>query len=114
MAAQKYQDKIKEKQQLLTRISDMISYLYFMESAALRSCKQGSQIQLDLTRLYIAEKLPLIQQSIKEVVAHCSDLEKVTQDLNAILKIIKLQEIDIISYRNNIANHFIMQNKFKL
>ncbi len=114
MASQKYQAEIKEKQQLMSRISDMISYVYFMESAVLRSFKQGSTLQLDLSRMYIAEKLPLIQQSIREVVSHCVESTKVKQDLTAILRIIEMQEIDLIANRNKIADHFINQNKYKL
>jgi len=114
LAAKKYQAEIKEKQQLLSRLSDIMSHLYFMESIALRCEKNGSEIQLDMTQLYLLEKQPLITQAIREVVCHCTESERAKKDLTAILSLIALPEVDIMKLRKKIASHFISKNSYSL
>lgn len=114
MAAQKYQANIKDNQEVLSRLSDLLSYIYFMESVLLRAQKNEKPIHMDLMLLYICEKTHLINQSVKEVVFNCKAAERATRDFEKFSGLLRLPAIDIISLRRKVAKYFIDKNEYKI
>lgn len=113
-AMRKYQEKLKYQQQLLSRISDLIAHLYFIESSALRCKKHPSELKLKLTYLYILEKSPSIVQSVEEVIARSTDPENIAKDTRTIVGLLSFAATDVIALRTQIADHFISQNHYRI
>lgn len=113
-AAQKYQAELKDQQQLLSRLSDLFSHLYLMESSLLRYRKHPSELKMSLTKMYILEKQPIMARSINEAIALCAKPEKAQRDANAICQLIALPTTDLISMRRAIAQHFIAKNSYSI
>ncbi len=115
LAAQKYQGDIKNAQEVLTRLSNLLAYTYFIESAILRANKHASStIHFDLMLLYLYEKADLMKQELKEVIYNCSEKEAAMANLKAIQRLLNLPPKDIIQLRQKIAKHFIQKNDYKL
>jgi len=115
LAMQKYQADIKNEQEVLTRLANLLSYTYFMESAVLRSQKQmNNSIHADLMFLYLYEKADVMKQELKEVIYNCSKEEEVMTNLKSIQRLLNLPPRDIIKLRKKIAHHFIQENQYKL
>ena len=114
MATQKYQAEIKNHQEILSRLSNLIAYTYHIEAAILRAKKRQATIHMDMALLYLYEKADLMKQCVKEVVFNCKKIEKAAVDLKSLNDLLNLPAIDIIGLRQKIAQHFIEQNDYKL
>ncbi len=113
IAMQKYQAGIKDQQEILTRLANLLSVTYFMESAILRSKKTLSPIRTDLTLLYLHENANWLKEEAKEVIFNCSEEAEALANFKAIQRLYNLPVTDIIALRKRIATHFITQNEYK-
>jgi len=115
IAAQKYQGEIKNAQEVLSRLADILSHTYLIESSILRSQKEtSSPIHRDLMLLYIYDKMELMKTDVKELVFNCSTEKEALDNFKGLKKLIELPYLDLINLRRKVAAHFIDQNYYKL
>jgi len=115
IAAQKYQADIKNEQEVLSRLADIVSYTYLIESCILRSQKEKSTaIHSDMMMLYVYDKIELMGNDVRELVYNCSSEKKALGDFKALKKLIQLPYLDVIALRQKVATHFINKNYYKL
>lgn len=120
-AAQKYMMTIKDEQEVLMHISNIIMETYAMESALLRTLKmidkQGedkSQIQIDITKTFINDAISRIEFSAKQLLASTTVGDELRTMLSALRRFTKYTPINTVELRRNIADKLIERGRYFL
>jgi len=118
LAAQKFQQDIKDEQEVLMSMADMLSILYIYESALLRSIKHKdsttSSLRADMIEVLMHETAETLLSSTKEVIYACSEENQALPNLKAIQRLYQLPPTNLKDRRRNIANYFINKNKYQV
>ncbi len=118
LAAQKFQQDIKDEQEVLMSMADMLSILYIYESALLRSIKHKdsttSSLRADMIDVLMHETAETLLSSTKEVIYACSEENQALPNLKAIQRLYQLPPTNLKDRRRNIANYFINKNKYQV
>jgi len=118
LAAQKFQQDIKDEQEVLMSMADMLSILYIYESALLRSIKHQdsttSSLRADMIEVLMHETAETLLSSTKEVIYACSEENQALPNLKAIQRLYQLPPTNLKDRRRNIANYFINKNKYQV
>ena len=118
LAAQKFQQDIKDEQEVLMSMADMLSILYIYESALLRSIKHQdsttSSLRADMIEVLMHETAETLLSSTKEVIYACSEENQALPNLKAIQRLYQLPPTNLKDKRRNIANYFINKNKYQV
>ncbi|RXJ51186.1 acyl-CoA dehydrogenase family protein [Gelidibacter gilvus] len=116
-AMQKFQQDIEKEQEVLSRLSDIISQVYILESVVLRSIKNKShqtELREAITSIFIYESAKILNDAAQEVIYASAAPEMALMSFKAIKKLIQLPAEHIIEKRRVVAKHFIEENKYKL
>lgn len=116
-AMQKFQQDIEKEQEVLSRLSDIISQVYILESVVLRSIKNKShqtELREAMTSIFIYESAKIINDAAQEVIYATAAPEMALMSFKAIKKLIQLPAEHVIEKRRVVAKHFIEENKYKL
>lgn len=116
-AMQKFQQDIEKEQEVLSRLSDIISQVYILESVVLRSIKNKShqtELREAMTSIFIYESAKIINDAAQEVIYASAAPDMALMSFKAIKKLIQLPAEHIIEKRRVVAKHFIEENKYKL
>ena len=118
LAAQKFQQDIKDEQEVLMSMADMLSILYIYESALLRSIKHKdsttSSLRANMIEVLMHETAETLLSSTKEVIYACSEENQALPNLKAIQRLYQLPPTNLKDRRRNIANYFINKNKYQV
>ena len=118
LAAQKFQQEIKDEQEVLMSMADMLIHLYIYESALLRSLKHQdsatSTVRAEMVEVLMHETAEKLLSSTKEVIYACSEKDQALPNLKAIQRLYQLPPANLKEIRRNIANYFINENKYQL
>jgi len=119
LAAQKFLQNLKNEQEILLRIANMIIETFAMESGLLRAkktiSKLGSEktsIYIKLVESYVDETIPKINTLAKEILAFVEDGDQLRTLLVGIRKLLKYQPINNINIRKNIAAKILDQGGY--
>lgn len=120
-AFQKYMEALKDEQEILMSIADLIMEVYAMESGYLRALKiagqrgeEAARIYLDMVRLYAHEGMQRCAVSARRVVSACAEGDVLRTQLAALNRFSKLNALDTIRVRRGIAEHVIAAGAYKL
>ncbi len=116
-AMQKFQQDIQEQQEVLSRISDIITQLYMLEGVLLRTLKhQGKNqaIREAMSTTFMYASVDLIKTSAREVIFAVAEGDMALMSLKAINKLLQLPVSNVIENRRVIASHFIQENQYKI
>lgn len=116
-AAQKFQQEIEKEQEVLSRLSDIISQVYILEGVVLRSIKNSqhqSELREAITSVFIHESASVITHAAKEVIYASAEPEMALMTFKSIKKLLQLPAENIIEKRRVVAKHFIEKNKYEL
>jgi len=118
-AAQKYMMKLGEQQEVLMGIADIIMDSFAMESAILRARKlasvQGEAAAaryLDMTRVFCNDAVGRIETQAKHTLAGMAEGDELRTLLAALRRFTKLQPMNTIAARQQIADELIKANKW--
>ncbi len=116
IAVQQFQEKIKDEQEVLTHLSNMIIPLYIFESALLRAQKHNSKaaIYKQMTTLLMHETSLQLSNNAKEVIYAASNKDQALSSYKSINRLIQLPFCNLKELRRKIAHHFITKNKYNL
>ena len=116
IAVQQFQEKIKDEQEVLTHLSNMIIPLYIFESALLRAQKHNSKaaIYKQMTTLLMHETSLQLSNNAKEVIYAASNEDQALSSYKSINRLIQLPFCNLKELRRKIAQHFITKNKYNL
>ncbi len=116
-AMHKFQQAIQEEQEVLSRLSDIITQVYTLEGVLLRTLKcknQNQDIREAMCKIYMHAVADHLKIAAKEVVFATTKEDTASTTLKAINRLIQLPVHNIIEDRRAIATHFIQENKYKI
>ena len=115
-AMQTFQQKLKDEQEVLMNLADILTQVYVFESTLLR-CKKHHQhenlsLRKDIVAVLMHESADILKTASKEVVYAAASEEMATTILKGINKLYQLPAINLKEKRRNIANHIISNNQY--
>ncbi len=116
-AMQKFQQEIQEEQEVLSRLSDIISQIYMLEAVILRTLKsneQDKEVREAISMVLMNESADLIKVAVKEIIFAAAEGDTALMTVKAINTLLELPVNNLIRLRRNIASHFIGENRYKI
>ncbi|MDQ0159540.1 acyl-CoA dehydrogenase family protein [Alkalibacillus salilacus] len=119
IAAQKYQDKLENEQELLSNIADIAADIYNMESAVLRTEKaiekdgeaQAHQ-KLLYTQVFVEETMNDIEAHAKETLIAVEEGDNLRMMLSALRKLTRRDHVNVIAIKREIASQLVEEEKY--
>ncbi|MFC2165800.1 acyl-CoA dehydrogenase family protein [Acidobacteriota bacterium] len=119
LAAQKYQQKIGDEQEIMARLADIIIEIFAMESGLLRALKKITEAgedkaipQIAAVKVNVDETIPRIETWAKQILAYMSEGDILKLQLGGVKKLASYQPIDSISLKRAIADEIIEQESY--
>ncbi|WP_109301731.1 acyl-CoA dehydrogenase family protein [Aquimarina sp. AU474] len=116
-AVQKFQQEIQQEQEVLSRLSDMITQVYILEAALLRTLKNKSKnytVKEAICYSLMNTSAEIIKTTVKEVIFTTSEGDMALMNLKAISRLLQLPVRNIIADRRIVAAHFIQENRYNI
>jgi hypothetical protein len=118
-AAQKYMLALSEQQEILMGVADIITDIYAMESAILRTQKlarsQGEAAAaryVEITRVFCNDGVERIEAKAKNTLAGMAEGDELRTLLAALRRSTKLTPMNTIAARQSIAREMIEANRY--
>ncbi|MET3683698.1 alkylation response protein AidB-like acyl-CoA dehydrogenase [Alkalibacillus flavidus] len=119
IAAQKYQDKLENEQELLSNIADIAADIYNMESAVLRTAKaiardgeEKAHLKLLYTQVFVEETLNDIEAHAKETLIAVEEGDNLRMMLSALRKLTRRDHVNVIAKKREIAKYLVDEEKY--
>jgi DNA-directed RNA polymerase subunit N (RpoN/RPB10) len=119
MAYQKYENNVREEQELIGMMSDMIIEIYACESALLRSQKilhsktpERATIPIKMTEVLFHDSIEKICFLAREALEAIENGDLLEKHLEAIKKLMVSPLINTVKLRKNIANEMIQYGRY--
>ena len=118
-AIQKYMMALKDQQQVLLSLADMIIHVYAMDSTVARTAQwidaQGAdevQAQRDATRLYVSQSFSKVATWARELVCNISEGDDLDAHLDALEILTVTPRVPTIALRTRLAKLLIEREKY--
>ncbi len=120
-ATQKYLESLREEQEIMGLIADIIIEIFAMESGLLRALKkidkdgvEKSEIHIACTRVYINDSFPRVDLMARQVFAAISEGEELRTRLMGLKKLTRYVPVNSVSLRRKIAESVIPASRYNL
>lgn len=120
-ALQKFGQKIEQEQEILANAADIVSEIYAMESAVLRTQKaidrdgaDKAKQKLLLTEVYCQEAFNKIEALAKETLVHVEEGDNLRMMLSVLRKLTRHNPINVIAKKREIAAAIIEAERYVL
>lgn len=114
-AIQKFADAIREEQEVLMHLSNMVMDVYAMDTAVARLTKKGAtEIHQDVARTFINDAMSRIEFSGKQVLAAVAEGDALRTQLSAVRRLLRWVPINTVLTRQRIAGFLIDHNRYAL
>ncbi len=121
VATQKYMDKLRDEQEIVASIADMVIEIFAMESALLRTLKkveksgeEEAKIHLAATKVYIDEAFPRVEILARQVLGAVSQGDELRTQLAGLKKFTRYTPINAVALRREIADSVISVTRYHL
>ncbi|SCW36313.1 Acyl-CoA dehydrogenase [Paenibacillus tianmuensis] len=118
-AVQKYQTKLDQEQEILSRLADIMISVFTMESALLRTKKliaaggEGKALNaIDMTTVFFHESFARIEEWAKEALAAMESGDMLRTQLSVLKKLTRKTPINAIEIKREIASRVIEAEKY--
>ena len=118
-AVQKLMMKLKEEQEILMNLADMLIEGYAAESAILRAEKlvqlkgaPACQIQIDMAKIYLHHAVNITTVSAREAIYAIAEGDDQRMMLLGLKRFTKIEPFNLKEARRRIANHLLEQNTY--
>ena len=113
--AQKYGNRIREEQEVLMHLSDMLMETYAIDSAVVRLSKlAGSSLHADVVQTFAADATERIESSARQALGAVVDPQELPGQLAAIHQLLALTPTDTVSARRRIARTLTEEGRYCL
>lgn len=119
VAAQKFQDKMAEEQEVLHYIADIVTETYAMESGLLRAQKliakdgaEAAKLYINAVECYVDETMPKIEKWAKQALAYVESGDMLATQIAGVKKFARCEQIDTISRKKVIADRIVEFEKY--
>lgn len=114
LASQTFQMKIKDEQEVLTRIAEVLTEIYTFESALSRCLKHPSPMKASIVKVLMHRSAAIIRQSGTEIIYAASEGEQSELILKSLLKLCRLPACNLKEERRKIARFSIESKNYKI
>jgi alkylation response protein AidB-like acyl-CoA dehydrogenase len=118
-AAQKYQTKLEEEQEVLSHLADMMILVYAMESALLRTKKmiarsgeEKSKGAVDMTVAFVHDAFAGIEAAAKESLAALETGDMLRAQLSVLKKLTRRTSVNAVELKRRIASRVIQAERY--
>jgi alkylation response protein AidB-like acyl-CoA dehydrogenase len=118
-AVQKLMAKLKDEQEIIMNVTDMMIEAFACESAYLRTMKlskvkKGEELQpfIDMTKVYINEAIEKINLYGKHAIAAFAEGDELKMLLLGLKRFTKLEAVNTVKLRRSVADKLIEANQF--
>jgi len=118
-AVQKYQDKLQGEQEILANTADIMSAIYALESAIVRTDKaiadkgiEKSELKVRYTEVFAQQAFEAVERDAKETLYAAASGDDLRMLLSALKKFSRYQPINVIGTKRDIAKRLIESNKY--
>jgi alkylation response protein AidB-like acyl-CoA dehydrogenase len=118
-AVQKLMQKLKDEQEIIMNVTDMMIEVFACESAYLRAMKlsktkKGEELQpyVDMTKVYVNEAIEKINLYGKHAIAAFAEGDELKMLLLGLKRFTKLEPVNTVKLRRSIADKLIEANSF--
>lgn len=118
-AVQKLMQNLKDEQEVLMNLADMVIELYVVESAMLRTQKlvklrgeQESNFQIEMTRLYLHRACEIVYKAGKEAIYAFGEGDELRMMLMGLRRFTKIEPSNLKDARRRIAEYVIQKNDY--
>jgi alkylation response protein AidB-like acyl-CoA dehydrogenase len=117
-AVQKFQDKLKDEQEILMSAADMLIQVFMFESALLRTIKHEdintASVRKAMVKVLMHETADLMKVKARDVIYACAEGDMATMTLKALTRLCQLPVCNIKETKREIANYFKAENQYKI
>lgn len=114
-AIQRFVDAIRDEQEVLMHLSNMIMDVYAMDTALARLMKKGTtDIHVDVARTFINDAMSRIEFSGKQVLAAIAEGDALRTQLSALRRLLRWAPINTVRTRQKIADFLIDHNGYAI
>ncbi len=116
-AVQKYMQALKNEQEILANLADIIIEIYAMESAIARALKaveagKDAENKLDMVKVYVPEAMSRIEGYAREVLASMEEGDALRTQLAVLRKLTRFQPVNSKVLKRRIAARVIEAEKY--
>ena len=118
-AVQKLMAKLKDEQEIIMNVTDMMIEVFACESAYLRTMKLSKikkaeelQSYIDMTKVYINEAIEKINLYGKHAIAAFAEGDELKMLLLGLKRFTKLEAVNTVKLRRSVADKLIESNQF--
>jgi alkylation response protein AidB-like acyl-CoA dehydrogenase len=105
-ALQKYADSIRDQQEVLMHISNMVMETFAMDTAVQRLMKKNNaDIHLEMARTFINDAMTRIEFSARQILAAVAEGDTLRTQLSALRRLIRWVPVNTVRSRQRIAEY---------
>ena len=118
-AVQKLMQNLKDEQEVLMQLADMMIEGYVAESALLRTEKlvgikgeEACQYQIDMTRIYLHHAVTVANEAAKEAIYAFAEGDELRMMLMGLKRYTKIEPMNLKEARRRVADYVISKNEY--
>ncbi len=118
-AVQKLMQKLKDEQEIIMNVTDMLIEVFACESAYLRTMKlsktkKGEELQpyIDMTKVYVNDAIEKINLCGKHAITAFTEGDELKMLMLGLKRFTKLEPVNTVKLRRSIADRLIEANRF--
>ena len=120
VAAQKYMDKLRDEQEVVGVLADIVMDTYAAESALLRARKIVSQkgtadvLPVVMTQVFVCDALDRVERNARTALAACAAGDTLRSQLALLRRLLKREPVDAIALRRKVARATIEAGRYPI
>ena len=120
VAAQKYMDKLRDEQEVVGVLADIVMDTYAAESALLRARKFVSQkgtadvLPVVMTQVFVRDALDRVERNARTALAACAAGDTLRSQLALLRRLLKREPVDAIALRRKVARATIEAGRYPI
>lgn len=120
VAAQKYMDKLRDEQEVVGVLADIVIDTYAAESALLRARKIVSQkgtadvLPVVMTQVFVRDALDRVERNARTALAACAAGDTLRSQLALLRRLLKREPVDAIALRRKVARATIEAGRYPI
>jgi butyryl-CoA dehydrogenase len=114
-AMKKYMTNLKDQQEVIGAMTNIVFEVFASETARLRARKLGNSAQAaDMTDVYIYEAMGRVEAEARAVLAHCCEGDDLRTRLAILKRFTKQEAVDTIEGRRRICARLLERGKYSV
>jgi alkylation response protein AidB-like acyl-CoA dehydrogenase len=113
-AIQKFADSIRDEQEVLMHISNMVMEIFAMDTAIHRLMKKNSDPHIDVVQTFINDAMSRVEFSARQVLAAAAEGDALRTQLAALRRLLRWTPLNTVKARQRIADFLIDSNRYAL